>query len=89
MIHGALAKAIPEKVLAQGADSLWNTQITGEREDGEPFTYVFFSGGMGAQRRGRALGDGLPERNQGVLAEAIDSISPIVMHKREFRPDSE
>jgi N-methylhydantoinase B len=42
VIHGALEGTIPDRVLAQGADSLWNTQITGERESGEPFTYVFF-----------------------------------------------
>jgi N-methylhydantoinase B len=91
LIHGALAPAIPDRVLAQGADSLWNTQITGLREGGEPFTYVFFSGGgMGA----RAGGDGLsatafPSGIRGVPAEVIESISPVVMHKREFRPDSE
>ena len=91
VIHGALAQAIPDKVLAQGADSLWNTQITGERGDGEPFTYVFFSGGgMGA----RPTGDGLsatafPSGIRGVPAEVIESIAPVVMHKREFRPDSE
>ena len=91
VIHGALAKVVPDKVLAQGADSLWNTQITGEREGGEPFTYVFFSGGgMGA----RPTGDGLsatafPSGIRGVPAEVIESISPVVMHRREFRPDSE
>ena len=78
-------------MLAQGADSLWNTQITGQREGGEPFTYVFFSGGgMGA----RPAGDGLsatafPSGIRGVPAEVIESISPVVMHRREFRPDSE
>ncbi|MDQ4127100.1 MAG: hydantoinase B/oxoprolinase family protein, partial [Actinomycetota bacterium] len=91
LIHGALARVIPERVLAQGADSLWNTQITGQRRDGEPFTYVFFSGGgMGA----RPTGDGLsatafPSGIRGVPAEVIENISPVVMHKREFRPDSE
>jgi N-methylhydantoinase B len=91
VIHGALERAIPDRVLAQGADSLWNTQITGERESGEPFTYVFFSGGgMGA----RPTGDGLsatafPSGIRGVPAEVIESICPVVMHSREFRPDSE
>jgi N-methylhydantoinase B len=91
VIHGALAKVIPDKVLAQGADSLWNTQITGQREGGEPFTYVFFSGGgMGA----RPTGDGLsatafPSGIRGVPAEVIESISPVVMHRRELRPGSE
>ena len=91
LIHGALAQAIPERVLAQGADSLWNTQITGQREGGDPFTYVFFSGGgMGA----RPTGDGLsatafPSGIRGVPAEVIESISPVIMHRRELRPDSE
>ena len=91
LVHGALARAAPDRVLAQGADSLWNTQITGQREGGEPFTYVFFSGGgMGA----RAGADGLsatafPSGIRGVPAEIIESISPVVMHRREYRPDSE
>jgi N-methylhydantoinase B len=91
VIHGALAKAIPDKVLAQGADSLWNTQITGEREGGEPFTYVFFSGGgMGARKAGDGLSaTAFPSGIRGVPAEVIESISPVVMYKREFRPDSE
>lgn len=91
IIHGALASAVPEKVLAQGSDSLWNTQISGRKENGEPFTYVFFSGGgMGA----RPDSDGLsatafPSGIRGVPAEVIESISPVIMHRRELRPDSE
>jgi N-methylhydantoinase B len=91
VIHGALAKAIPGKVLAQGADSLWNTQITGQREDGEPFTYVFFSGGgMGARPdRDGLSATAFPSGIRGVPAEVIESISPVVMHRRELRPGSE
>lgn len=91
VIHGALAQAIPDRVLAQGADSLWNTQITGERESGEPFTYVFFSGGgMGARPNGDGLSaTAFPSGIRGVPAEVIENISPVVMHRREFRPDSE
>src|SRR5215208_2763406 len=91
VIHGALAKAIPGKVLAQGADSLWNTQITGHREDVEPFTYVFFSGGgMGARPdRDGLSATAFPSGIRGVPAEVIESISPVVMHRRELRPDSE
>ncbi len=91
VIHGALARAAPEKVLAEGSDSLWNTQITGYKKDGEPFTYVFFSGGgMGA----RPTEDGLsatafPSGIRGVPAEVIENISPVIMHRRELRPDSE
>jgi N-methylhydantoinase B len=91
VVHGALARAIPDRVLAQGSDSLWNTQFTGQRESGEPFTYVFFSGGgMGARPNGDGLSaTAFPSGIQGVPAEVIESISPVVMHKREFRPDSE
>jgi N-methylhydantoinase B len=91
LIHGALAEAIPDKVLAEGSDNLWNTQITGTREDGEPFTYVFFSGGgMGASARKDGLSaTAFPSGIRGVPAEVIESISPVVMHKRELRPDSE
>src|SRR3712207_1208679 len=32
LVHGALAKVVPERILAQGADSLWNTQITGQKD---------------------------------------------------------
>lgn len=91
VIHGALAKVIPDQVLAQGADSLWNSQITGQREDGEPFTYVFFSGGgMGARKDGDGLSaTAFPSGIRGVPAEVIESISPVVMHRRELRPGSE
>jgi N-methylhydantoinase B len=91
VIHGALAKVIPDRVLAQGADSLWNTQITGQREDGEPFTYVFFSGGgMGARNGGDGLSaTAFPSGIRGVPAEVIESISPVVMHRRELSPGSE
>jgi len=91
LVHGALAKVVPDKVLAQGADSLWNTQITGQKTDGEPFTYVFFSGGgMGARPESDGLSaTAFPSGIRGVPAEVIESISPVVMHKRELRPDSE
>jgi N-methylhydantoinase B len=78
-------------VLAEGSDNLWNSQITGTREDGEPFTYVFFSsGGMGASGRKDGLSaTAFPSGIRGVPAEVVESISPVVMHKRELRPDSE
>lgn len=89
VVHGALAQIIPGRVLAQGADSLWNTQITGESD--EPFTYVFFSGGgMGARKDADGLSaTAFPSGIRGVPAEVIENISPVVMHRRELRPDSE
>jgi N-methylhydantoinase B len=91
LIHGALAPAIPDKVLAQGSDSLWNTQISGQQEGGEPFTYVFFSsGGVGASSRNDGLSaTAFPSGIRGVPAEVIENISPVVMHRRELRANSE
>ncbi len=91
LIHGALAQVVPDRVLAEGAANLWNTQITGQRPDGEQFTYVFFSGGgMGARPESDGLSaTAFPSGIRGVPAEVIESISPVVMHRRELRPDSE
>lgn len=89
-VFGALAQVIPTKVLADGAANIWITQFTGNDLGGKPFTYVFFSsGGMGA----RPDKDGIsatafPSGIQGVPAEIIETVSPLVMEKRELVPDS-
>jgi N-methylhydantoinase B len=90
-VFGALADALPERVIAPGADALWDTQIFGEDpRTGKRFTYVWFSaGGAGAL----ATKDGLsatafPSGIAGVPAEVIETLSPIVMKRRELRQDS-
>lgn len=89
-IFGALSKAIPDRVLADGSAGLWNTQLEGVGRDGRRFAYIFFSaGGMGAS----AVADGLsatafPSGIRGVPAEAIESVSPVRMLKRALIPDS-
>lgn len=89
-VFGALAQAIPERVLADGAANIWITQFTGKDLAGKSFTYVFFSsGGMGA----RPDKDGLsatafPSGIQGVPAEIIENVSPVVMERRALIPDS-
>jgi N-methylhydantoinase B len=89
-VFGALAQAIPNRVLADGAANIWITQFTGKESSGKPFTYVFFSsGGMGA----RPDKDGIsatafPSGIQGVPAEIIENVSPLVMEKRELVQDS-
>jgi N-methylhydantoinase B len=89
-VFGALAQAIPARVLADGAANIWITQFTGKDMAGKPFTYVFFSsGGMGA----RPDKDGIsatafPSGIQGVPAEIIENVSPLVMEKRELVQDS-
>ena len=89
-VHGALFHAVPERVLAEGASGLWNTQFNGQRADGRRFSLLFFnSGGMGA----RATKDGLsstafPSGVQGTPAEIVEARAPLMVVKRELRPDS-
>ena len=90
VIFGALAEALPEQVLADGSAGLWNTQLEGVGRAGRRFAYIFFSaGGMGAS----SVADGLsatafPSGIRGVPAEAIESVSPVRMLKRELIRDS-
>lgn len=87
---GALSQAIPDRVIADGSAGLWNTQLEGIGRTGERFAYIFFSaGGMGA----RPGDDGIsatafPSGIKGVPAEAIESVSPVIMHRRALIPDS-
>jgi N-methylhydantoinase B len=90
-VFGALADALPDRVIAPGADALWDTQIFGEDpRTGRRFTYVWFSaGGTGAL----ATKDGLsatafPSGIAGVPAEVIETLSPVVVKRRELRADS-
>lgn len=89
-VFGALAEALPGRVIAEGAANIWNLQFTGYDLQDRPFTYVWFScGGTGA----RPTKDGLhatafPSGISGVPAEVIEQLSPVVMHRREIRADS-
>jgi N-methylhydantoinase B len=90
-IFGALAQVLPDHVKAPGFDGLWDTQIFGYDPRREaPFTYVWFSaGGTGAL----AAQDGLsatafPSGIAGTPVEVIEALSPVVIRRRELRPDS-
>ena len=89
-VFGALAQAIPDRVMAEGAANIWNLQFTGYDQAGDPFAYVWFScGGTGA----RPTKDGLhatafPSGISGVPAEVIEQLSPVVVHERSIRENS-
>ena len=89
-VFGALSQAVPDRVLADGAANIWITQFTGKDLTNKSFTYVFFSsGGMGA----RPDKDGIsatafPSGIQGVPAEIIENVSPLMMERRALVPDS-
>lgn len=89
-IFGALSQALPDRVMAEGAANIWINQFSGRDDENDIWTYVWFSaGGTGA----RPTKDGIsatafPSGISGVPAEVIESLSPIVMHRREYREDS-
>ena len=86
----ALAEIVPKQVIANGSAGLWNTMMDGMDETGEEFAYIFFSaGGMGAaQDRDGLSATAFPSGIMGVPVEAIETAAPLLMHRRELRPDS-
>jgi N-methylhydantoinase B len=89
-IFGALAPVLPDRLMAGGADPIWLSIWRGAWPSGEPFMVSLFQvGGTGA----RALKDGLnttgfPSGVAGVPAEVIETLSPLVQHRRQLRCDS-
>lgn len=90
VVFGALEQALPERVPADSAAGLWVTQVSGSKQDGQPFSFAFFScGGMGARQTKDGLSaTSFPSGIQNVSTEIIESSSPIVLRQREFRADS-
>jgi N-methylhydantoinase B len=90
VIFGALAPALPGRLMAMGADATWLTIWRGTDASHRPFSLTLFqSGGTGA----RAVKDGLnttgfPSGVAGVPAEVIEALTPLVQRRRELRPDS-
>ena len=86
----ALAELLPERVIANGSAGLWNTMMDGMDERGDEFAYIFFSaGGMGAAHNRDGLSaTAFPSGIMGVPVEAIETAAPLLMHRRELRPDS-
>jgi N-methylhydantoinase B len=90
-IMGALAGILPDKVMAPGADSLWNTHIAGfDVRDGSPFSFTWFStGGTGALKGQDGLSaTSYPSGIAGVPVEIVEALSPLIVRRRALRPDS-
>jgi N-methylhydantoinase B len=91
VIFGALAPAMPGKLMACGADPIWISVWHGKWPvSQEPFTFSLFQcGGTGA----RAIKDGLnttgfPSGVAGVPAEVVESLTPLIQYRRELHTDS-
>jgi N-methylhydantoinase B len=91
VIFGALAQALPGRLMAGGAEPIWITIWRGQWPGtNAPFTFSLFQcGGAGA----RATLDGMsatgfPSGVAGVPAEVVESLTPLIQHRRELRTDS-
>lgn len=91
LIIAALAPAMPGRAMASGADATWLSIWRGGGGDGDPpFALTLFqSGGTGA----RAVKDGLsatgfPSGVAGVPTEVVETLTPMVVHRRQLRRDS-
>ncbi len=93
LVFGALAKVLPDLVPAEGAASLWNLHIsvhpTSNCESRQHEILMFNSGGTGA----RPSLDGLsatafPSGVHTMPVEATEHTGPIVVWRKELRPDS-
>ena len=86
-IFAALAGALPGRLLAPGADPIWLTVWRGQNPQFN--LTVFQVGGTGARPEKDGLSAiGFPSGVAGVPAEVIESLSPLVMRRRELRIDS-
>jgi N-methylhydantoinase B len=86
-IFAALSGALPGRLMAPGADPIWLSVWRGQNP---PFTLTIFQvGGTGARPNKDGLNAvGFPSGVAGVPAEVIESLSPVVMRRRQLRPDS-
>lgn len=91
VILQALAPALPHGgLLAGGADAVWISVWRGEAERGRPFTFTLFQcGGMGARAEADGLSTtGFPSGVAGVPVEVIETLTPLIVERRELAADS-
>jgi N-methylhydantoinase B len=90
-IFTALAEVVPDKVIAEcgGAPTL-RALFSGTDRQGNRFSQILFaSGGMGASSQADGLAATAFPTNSGAGSiEAFESISPLIVWKKELVPDS-
>ncbi|WP_413868735.1 hydantoinase B/oxoprolinase family protein [Albidovulum sp.] len=92
LVLGALAQALPGKILAEGAGALWNIHMSvkptapgGQRAE----ILMFNSGGMGARPEADGLSaTAFPSGVMTMPIEATEHTGPVVIWRKELRPDS-
>jgi N-methylhydantoinase B len=94
LAYGCLRQAVPERVLAEGASSLWGLRVSGPRHSpprhGAEFrAQVITTGGMGAlPARDGLSATGFPSGVRGGPVEVFESLSTVIVWRKEFRADS-
>lgn len=94
VVFGCLAQAVPDRIPAEGASSLWNMTFRGQAQTRSNSSQLFTitavtNGGTGA----RPTKDGLsatayPSGVRGTPVEINESIAPLVFWRKELRTDS-
>lgn len=90
LVHGALVRAVPDRVLAEGSGTLWIVHCNCQDDEGRPHAYTMLAiGGTGA----RPTGDGLsatafPSGVTGVSAEVVETIAPLFIRRKGLRTDT-
>jgi N-methylhydantoinase B len=100
LMMSCLHQAVPERVTAEGASSLWNPPlrgggaISGQARGNKPVVadfeiITFNSGGTGA----RPTQDGLnatafPSGVRTMPVEATENVAPVILWRKELKPDS-
>ena len=93
LVLGALAQALPGQILAEGAAALWNIHISARPVAGaagrRAEVLMFNSGGMGARPGIDGLSStAFPSGVHTMPIEATEHTGPIVVWRKELRPDS-
>jgi N-methylhydantoinase B len=93
LVLGAMAKALPGKILVEGAGALWNIHISARPVAGgagrRAEVLMFNSGGMGARPNLDGLSaTAFPSGVHTMPIEATEHTGPIVIWRKELRPDS-
>jgi N-methylhydantoinase B len=89
-IFGALARALPERVIADCGSPLWNVYFQGRRADGDRYFKMFFMNGGHGARMGR---DGpaclsFPSNVATVSIERFESSVPLRVTEKSILRDS-
>jgi N-methylhydantoinase B len=91
-IYGALAKVIPEKIIAESGSPLWNIYFKGRKDvDEKPFVKMFFmNGGHGA----RSYSDGpgclsFPSNVSNQSIEQFENQVPLIVNEKSFVKDTQ